>query len=144
MRPDHDMEEHKAYLLQCIRLGMLLERPEDLEGMEDWHFADPVLRDVATELKERRKTVTDGGKLKNGPTLLTALLVEFGCEEGIGSVEDAKSAIRDRVEAMGGFVRALAHLDKLVHVTVENRNLSNTELRRFSEAVTNGIRGAER
>jgi hypothetical protein len=135
MRPESSsVEEHKAYLLQVLYLGMLLAAPEELDGLDEQTFGDPVLRDVVSELKERRKR-----RGKNGPTLLKTLLVEWGCEEGIGSVEDAKSAIRDRVESMGLFLRAVRELDKLVKVTVENRNLSNTELRRFAAAV----KGAE-
>lgn len=128
------MEEHKAYLLQVLYLGMLLAAPDELDVLDEQSFGDPVLRDVVSELKERRKR-----RGKNGPTLLKTLLVEWGCEDGIGSVEDAKSAIRDRVESMGLFLRAVRELDKLVKVTVENRNLSNTELRRFAAAV----KGAE-
>lgn len=128
------MEEHKAYLLQVLYLGMLLAAPDELDGLDEQTFGDPVLRDVVSELKERRKR-----RGKNGPTLLKTLLVEWGCEDGVGSVEDAKSAIRDRVESMGLFLRAVRELDKLVKVTVENRNLSNTELRRFAAAV----KGAE-
>jgi hypothetical protein len=128
------VEEHKAYLLQVLYLGMLIAAPDELDGLDEQTFGDPVLRDVVSELKERRKR-----RGKNGPALLKTLLVEWGCEEGIGSVEDAKSAIRDRVESMGLFLRAVRELDKLVKVTVENRNLSNTELRRFAAAV----KGAE-
>jgi hypothetical protein len=131
-------DENDAYLLQCIRLGMLIADPAELDGMEESHFGDAVLRDVARELTERRKTANAGKKLKNGPTLLTTLLVELGCEEGIKSVEDAKSAIRDRVELIGRFVRASTFLGEMVKVT-ESRNLSNYELRRFAESVENGM-----
>lgn len=132
------MTEHESYLLQLVRLGMLIADPNELDGLEHWHFGEPKLRDVATELKERRKTVTDGGKLKNGPTLLSALLVELGCEEGIGSVEDAKSAIRDRVELSGRFVRACEYLGGLLEAHRDGRVLSNFEMRRFAEMVEQG------
>ena len=132
------MEEHKAYLLQVLRLGMLLERPDELDGVEAWHFGDPVLRDVVSELKERRKTVTTGGKLSNGPALLKTLLEEWGCEEGIGSVEDAKSAIRERVELVGRFVRATTFLGGMVK-TIESRSLSNGELERFAVMIETGM-----
>jgi hypothetical protein len=131
-------DENDAYLLQCVRLGMLIADPTELDGMTDCHFGDPVLRDVMAELTERRRLANAGKKLKNGPTLLKTLLVELGCEEGIKSVEDAKSAIRDRVELIGRFVRASTFLGEMVKVT-ESRNLSNYELRRFAESVENGM-----
>lgn len=133
------MDESTSYLLQVMRLGMFLADPNELDGVEPWHFGDPVVRDVVSELKERRKTVTDGGKLRNGPTLLSALLVEMGCDEGIGSVEDAKSAIRDRVELTGRFVRVTEFLSGLIQAHHEKRNLSNYELRRFCENVERGM-----
>lgn len=133
------MEEQASYLLSLIRLGMLLSDPEELDGVEPHHFGDPVLRDVVTELKERRKTITDGGKLTNGPALLRTLLMELGCEDGIKSVEDAKSAIRDRVAIDGDFVRAVAYLGSIVKVHVEGELLSNYEKRKFATAVFNGM-----
>lgn len=130
--------DNTAYLLQCVRLGMLLATPDELDMVEPWHFGDPVIRDVVNELKERRRTVKEGGKLTNGPTLLSTLLMEWGCEES-NSVEHARVAIQDRVECEGMFVRALGFLDSMIQVKVENRNLSNYELRRFAEAVFSGM-----
>lgn len=125
------MEEHKAYLLQVLRLGMVLSDPTELDGLEPEHFADPVLRDVVSELKERKKASKGRGHL--GP--LKDLLVEWGCDDGIKSVEDAKSAIRDRVESVGLFMRAVERLDRIVKVSIDGRGMSNTELRRFAESV---------
>ncbi len=131
--------EHESYLLQCIRLGMLIADPTELDSVEAWHFGDPVISEVVTELKGRRRIHKDGGKMTNGPTMLSAWLVDLGCEEGINSVEDAKSAIRDRVEALGLFRKALGFLGSMLKVNVENRSYSNAELRRFAESVGKGM-----
>jgi hypothetical protein len=131
--------DNAAYLLQLVRLGMLLADPNELDLVEPHHFGDPIVRDVVTELKERRKTITDGGKLTNGPTLLKTLLMELGCEDGIKSVEHAKVAIRDRVEVDGDYVRAVAYLGSIVRIHVEGELLSNYEKRKFAQAVFNGM-----
>ncbi len=128
--------EHDSYLIQCIRLGMLIADPTELDTVEPWHFGDPVLRDVVSELKERKAAK----KRTNGPKLLTTYLVELGCEDGAKSVEDAKSAIRDRVEALGGFKRAVEFLGAIVQTHIDLKcGYSNAELRKFAESVGKGM-----
>lgn len=133
------MHETDPYLLQCVRLGMLIADPNELDTVEPWHFGDPVLRDIVSELKERRKVYADGGKATNGPTLLESYLRSLGCEDGHKSVDDAKSALRDRVEVDGMFAKAIGLLNDLARVNVELGSWSSYEKRRFAKAVLDGM-----
>lgn len=126
--------DNEPYLLQCIRLGMLLQDPNELDHMEAWHFADPVLRVIVEHLKSRRLAFKENKTGFNGTVDLAAYLESLGCEHGIQSVEDARSAIRDTVEADGMFARAVEKLSEITECTV-NRRMPNAAKRRFAELV---------
>ena len=127
--------ENGPFILQCVRLGMLLENPDDLDNVDEMHFADPQIRDIVVELKERRQRIASKQKVENGVEQLRDLLTRCGCDYGFASVEEAKSAIRDRVEVDGRFTWALWELSKIVRVQVD-QPMTSEQKRAFTNAVT--------
>lgn len=132
------MHESDPYLLQCIRLGMLLQDPNELDKVEPWHFGDPALRDIVSALKNRKESF-NGSNRANADDMgqLPQFLESLGCDHRIQSVRDARHAICDRVEVDGGFVRAVEKLSVITEMTV-NGNIPSEAKRKFSEQVTGG------
>lgn len=128
--------ENNPYIVQLLRLGMLLENPDELDSTDPRHFGDAVLADVVRGLQERRKAK----KPKNGEGLipLERFLESVGCERGMRSVEDARSAIRDRLEVDGQFGLALMYLAKHAKLSVEMMGQTSEAKRAFTEAVRRG------
>jgi hypothetical protein len=132
------MQDNPPYLLQCIRLGMLLQDPNELDTVEPWHFGDPVLRSIVGALKARKVKFDGSNKSDVGEMAeLPMFLHELGCDAGVQCVRDARLAIRDRVEVDGAFVKALEALEKITNVTV-NGDLPSEAKRRFADAVLKG------
>jgi hypothetical protein len=129
------MQDNPPYLLQCIRLGMLLQDPNELDTVEPWHFGDPVLRSIVGALKARKVKFDGSNQTSVGEMAeLPMFLHELGCDAGVQCVRDARLAIRETVEADGAFVQALDELSKITQVTVNGR-LPSEAKRRFAELV---------
>lgn len=115
---------------------MLLENTAELDKVNHLHFGDPLIRDIVQQLQQRKKS----RRPKNGEGLiqLTLLLQECGCDKGIQSVEDAKEAIRQRVEVDGQYVQALAYLGRTCKVTADLCGATSEAKRAFVESVKHG------
>jgi hypothetical protein len=132
------VNENAPYILQLLRLGMLLQHPDELEQTIARFFGDPQLRDIVTELQERRQAVATKKRLRNGPELLSSFLEACGCVQGIKSVEDARDAIRERVDVDGEYSQALEHLQKVAKVSVDLCGATSEAKRKFTDLVKNG------
>lgn len=127
--------DNEPYLLQCIRLGMLLQAPNELDMVEAWHFSDPVLRDIVSALKARKQSFNGSNKSNvDDMGQLPQFLESLGCDKGIECVRDARHAICDRVEVDGAFTEAVRKLSEITQMTV-NGNLPSEAKRRFAESV---------